>query len=131
MIGLNIDEIVGENIRKYRKKRGLTQGQLGDIIGVKNNTISQYEKGRNSPEQNMIYAIANALGVNVGDLFPDTTTSPEESYIKGLALSDDLKKEDRDYLFSLIEKAHSLDEQAREDFFKNIRFAVEFFDRNS
>lgn len=127
---MNIDEIVGANIRKYRKMRGLTQKDLGDKIGVRNNTISQYEKGRNSPEQNMIYAIANALGIGVGDLFPETTSTPEESYIKGLVMSGGLEKEEREYLFSLIEKAHSLNEQAREEFFKNIRFAVEYFDRD-
>lgn len=130
VMGMNIDEVVGDNIRKYRQMRGLTQKDLGDRIGVKHNTISQYEKGRNAPEQNMIFAIANALNVSVGDLFPQTTKTPDESYIKLLAMSDGLSDRDKDYLKELIEKAHSLDEQAREDFFKNIRFAVEYFDRN-
>lgn len=128
---MNIDEIVGANIRKYRRMRGLTQAELGRRIGVKNNTISQYESGRNSPEQNMIYSIAKELEVSVSDLFPETTTNPNESFVKGLALSGNLTDEQREYLEELIKKAHSLSEQGREDFFKNIRFAVDFFDRNS
>lgn len=128
---MNINEIVGENIRKYRKLRGLTQQELGKRIGVLHNTISQYEKGRNAPEQNMIFAIAKELNVTVGDLFPETTTDENESYMKGLMLSEGLTKEDREYLASLIEKALSLDDKARKNFFKNIRFAVEFFDNNS
>lgn len=128
---MDIDEIVGENIRKYRRMRGMTQKELGDAIGVRHNTISQYEKGRNAPEQNMIFAIAGALGVSVGDFFPQTTNTPEESFVKGKAMSGNLNNEQESYLKELIEKAHSLDEKAREDFFKNIRFAVEYFDRNS
>lgn len=127
---MDIEKIVGENIRKYRKMRGMTQQQLGDAIGVRDNTISQYEKGRNAPEQNRIYAIAEVLNVSVGDFFPETTTSKEESFVKALMLSEGLSDQDREYLQSLIEKAHSLDEQAREKFFENIRFAVEYFDRN-
>ena len=128
---MNINEIVGSNIKKYRKMRGLTQKDLGDRIGVKHNTVSQYEKGVNEPEHNMLYAIAKELNIRVSDLFPETTSSPEESYVKGLFLAQNLTKEQKEYLEELINKAHSLDEQARENFFKNIRLAVEFFDRDA
>ncbi|CDQ22634.1 transcriptional repressor DicA [Halobacillus karajensis] len=109
----------------------MTQKELGDAIGVRHNTISQYEKGRNAPEQNMIFAIANVLGVSVGDFFPETTTTPEESFVKAAAISGNLDEDDYKYLQELIKKAHTLEGKRREDFFKNIRLAVEFFDRNT
>ncbi|WP_173918966.1 helix-turn-helix domain-containing protein [Halobacillus sp. Marseille-Q1614] len=117
---MNIDETVGANIKKYRKMRRMTQKELGDLIGVKHNTISQYEKGRNAPEPNMIFAIAKALEITVSDLFPETT----KTMVNGL------NDEQREFLCQVIEKAHALDEEGRKDFFKNIRFAVEYFDRN-
>ena len=43
-------KILGENIRKLRQARGLTQQQLADIMGASNyTTISKWESGANSP----------------------------------------------------------------------------------
>ncbi len=50
--------------------RNMTQKELGLKIGVKHNTISSYEAGTNEPEQNTLFAIADALGVSINDLFP-------------------------------------------------------------
>ncbi len=38
-------QVLGEKLRALRKKRGLTQSQLGELIGVKKATISKLEKG--------------------------------------------------------------------------------------
>lgn len=34
------------NVKKYRKEKGLTQSELGDIVGVTSDYISQIERGR-------------------------------------------------------------------------------------
>src|SRR5690606_36422882 len=47
--------------------------ELGFRIGVKHNTISGYENGTNEPEQNILFAIADVLGVSINDLFPSPT----------------------------------------------------------
>ena len=36
---------VGENIRRYRKSRGMTQAQLAERISVSDKTISKWETG--------------------------------------------------------------------------------------
>lgn len=72
-----IRKFVGEKIRYYRKKNGLTQKELGDKIGVRHNTISQYESGTNEPEQDMLFAIANILDVSVNEFFPNTEHTKE------------------------------------------------------
>lgn len=69
----DVTKYVGAQIRKYRKKAGLTQKELGFRIGVKHNTISGYENGTNEPEQNTLFAIADVLGVSINDLFPSPT----------------------------------------------------------
>lgn len=66
----DVSRYVGMQIRKYRKMRNMTQKELGLKIGVKHNTISSYEAGTNEPEQNTLFAIADALGVSINDLFP-------------------------------------------------------------
>ncbi|RFA36192.1 XRE family transcriptional regulator [Virgibacillus dokdonensis] len=65
-----ISKFVGGKIRELRKKRGLTQKELGEKIGVKHNTISSYEKGTNEPEQNILYSMANVLEVSINEFFP-------------------------------------------------------------
>jgi transcriptional regulator with XRE-family HTH domain len=72
MNAANIKLYIASQIKKYRKLAGLTQKELGEKIGVKHNTISSYESGTNEPEQDMLFKIANALGVSINDLFPPT-----------------------------------------------------------
>jgi repressor LexA len=68
----DVTKYIGAQIKKYRKMRNMTQKELGMKIGVKHNTISSYESGINEPEQNTLFAIADALGISINDLFPKT-----------------------------------------------------------
>ncbi len=77
----DITKYVGKQIRKYRLMNGMTQKELGLRVGVKHNTISSYESGVNEPEQNMIFTLANALGISVDDLFPPTRTATSSSVL--------------------------------------------------
>ncbi len=65
-----INEFVGSRIRDIRKKRKMTQKQLGEKLGVKHNTISSYEKGTNEPEQDILFRMADILEVSINDFFP-------------------------------------------------------------
>ena len=65
-----ISEFVGGRIKQFRKQRKLTQKELGEKIGVKHNTISSYEKGTNEPEQDIMFRLADVLGVSINDFFP-------------------------------------------------------------
>jgi len=69
----DVSKYVGAQIRKFRKAKGMTQKELGFRIGVAHNTISGYENGSNEPDQNILFAIADVLGVSINDLFPSPT----------------------------------------------------------
>ncbi len=67
----------GEIIKMLRKSRGLTQEELGNIIGVQKSAIAKYEKGRvENLKRASIEKLANyfgvspsyILGINSGDL---------------------------------------------------------------
>lgn len=62
-------QMLGERIYELRKKRGLTQAQLGDFVGVSNKAVSKWETDEANPEINLIPKIAQALGVSVNCLF--------------------------------------------------------------
>lgn len=58
----------GDRIRAQRLERGLTQLELAESAGVDRKTISRIENSRFSPSLINIYAIADALNVEVRDL---------------------------------------------------------------
>ncbi len=59
-----------DRIKEARKKRGLTQEQLGNLIGVAKTTVTGYEKSR-EPTAAKLGEIADALGVDVNFLYQD------------------------------------------------------------
>ena len=56
--------IFAERIRELRLERGLTQEELGEIIGVKRFSIYSYEKGRACPEMKGLVALAEFFDVS-------------------------------------------------------------------
>ena len=58
---------IGENISLFRKQRGLTQEQLGRLVGVSTPAVSKWETGASLPDLMLLSPIARALGTN-----PDT-----------------------------------------------------------
>lgn len=53
-----------DRIKKLRKSLDMTQQEFADRIGVKRNTIGQYEIGRNEPIDTVINLICREFGVN-------------------------------------------------------------------
>ena len=56
---------VGERIRFIRKTRGLSQAELGKLVGLNSDRIQKYENGMRKPKDEMLEKIAAALGVTV------------------------------------------------------------------
>lgn len=54
---------IGQNIRAWRKQRGLTQRQLGALCGVSGASIGSYEKGDTVLKRRVVEKIAAALDV--------------------------------------------------------------------
>ena len=55
---------IGENIRRIRQERHLTQKQLGEMVGASEAYIRAYESGRRNPKPSSLEKIAEALAVN-------------------------------------------------------------------
>jgi len=63
---------IGDNIRKYRKKKNLTQKELGDIVGISNTYLSDMEIGRTNPSIKTLKRIAKGLEISYVDILKDT-----------------------------------------------------------
>ena len=59
-------------IRECRKRKGLSQEELANKIGVKRAVVSKYETGKISPRIEIIQKISRVLGVPVHELVGDT-----------------------------------------------------------
>ena len=53
-----------DRLKKLRKELDLTQQAFSDKIGIKQNTIAQYEMGRTTPSDAIIFSICREFGVN-------------------------------------------------------------------
>ena len=59
-----VDVHVGKRVRHRRWMVGMTQQQLGDIVGIKFQQIQKYETGMNRVSASRLWDIADALGVS-------------------------------------------------------------------
>lgn len=56
---------LAENIRQFRKQRGLTQEQLAEVLGVTVGAVHKWEKNLSSPELKLIAEMADFFDVSV------------------------------------------------------------------
>ena len=59
----------GQRVQELRKKRNLSQEQLADMSGVHRTYIGMVERAEKNITLRNIKKIADALGVNIKDLF--------------------------------------------------------------
>lgn len=58
-----------EHIKELRKSRGLSQEELGRIVGVERSAVSKWETGEAKPRADLLIKLAKALHCKVDDLF--------------------------------------------------------------
>lgn len=69
----NFDKkVFGENIKKFRKTKGLSQENLAMALNKTTATISRYENGEITPDAEQIHLICNELGIYEYQLFNST-----------------------------------------------------------
>ena len=78
----------GNKLTEYRTEKGLTQSELGEILGVSNKAVSKWENGSAMPRLDMMSKITDFFGVSM-DEFLDipsgkagTNEELEQKYLK-------------------------------------------------
>lgn len=77
-------------IRKIMKENNLTQEELGKIIGVARQTISQYASGQSIPDVNIIYSIKEKFGLSADYVlgYAEATKPSNEMILKELGIDE-------------------------------------------
>jgi transcriptional regulator with XRE-family HTH domain len=68
---MDMRRLVGENARKARVSRGLTQEQLSEQTGLSQQYISGLEQGRRNPTILTLHQLALALGTTPASLITE------------------------------------------------------------
>lgn len=102
-----------DRIKKVRKELDLTQQAFADKLGMKQNTIAQYEMGRTTPSDAIVRSICREFNVNedwlrngVGEMFIQQTRDEQiEAFIGSM-----LANEEDSFKHRLISGLCTLDE---------------------
>ena len=69
---------IGQNIKKFRLAKGMTQEQLAEAMDVTHGAVSLWESDDRSMNVKQADKLATALGVTLNDLMRDTISIQEE-----------------------------------------------------
>ncbi len=83
----------GMNLARIRKARGLSQGDLADMIGRDTATISRAEKMDQTAKLETYKLCAKALGITLADLFCESLEPVERELVRAYRESDPEKRE--------------------------------------
>lgn len=71
---MNISKL-NENIAFFRKKRGITQEELANALGVTNQAVSKWESGKCAPDIQLLPDIAEYFNISIDELFGRSVNS--------------------------------------------------------
>ena len=57
--------LIGENIRRLRREKDLTQEEVAAHLGISFQSVSKWERGEGYPDITMLPALANYFGTSV------------------------------------------------------------------
>lgn len=111
---------LGERIREYRIKRGFTQNQMAEKLGMTEANFSSYERNRSIPPSEKLNQIANILNVSI-DYLLGRTNDPEPHFefdeeVRAIAREmQSLGPSDRAFLSRLIKSMQKQGKEALDD----------------
>lgn len=74
-----MDQIkIGRFIAAERKRKGYTQRQLADILGISDKTVSKWECGNGFPEVSFLLPLCDELDLSVNELLAGERVSEDE-----------------------------------------------------
>ena len=77
-----MDLLIGENIKRFRRERNLTQEEMAAHLGVSFQSVSKWERGDGYPDITMLPALANYFRVSVDELLGMSEIEKNEQYNK-------------------------------------------------
>ena|SRR5690625_2068170 len=83
---------IGKRISEHRRKRNLTRGELGDLIGKSQHSIKKYESNEVTPSLEAIEEISKVLSVDVNELLGISWNTNKLYNFSDIELIDELRR---------------------------------------
>ena len=77
--------MLNENIKAFRKTKGLSQQELAVKVNVVRQTISKWEQGLSVPDSDMLIAISEVLETPVSTLLGEKVIAAEADDLKAIS----------------------------------------------
>ncbi len=94
-----------DNMMLLRKKKGLSQAELGKMIGTSGDVIGRYERGDISPSIEAVAKIADALEVSVDYLIVKTKMELDKDTLRRFEDISSLSQENKNFVLNMIDMA--------------------------
>ncbi|ANN28807.1 helix-turn-helix domain-containing protein [Vibrio vulnificus] len=96
---------IGENLKRLRRDKGWTQGELADNCGIRLGQISKIERNETDPKLSTIYAITKALDCTPNALLMDVSKTSIDALMEiALERVQKLPETDKEHLLAVIDK---------------------------
>lgn len=102
------DKTIGERLRDIRRRRGFTQGELAEKLGLNQPLVSQYERGEIRMHATLVAALAKMLRVSTDELLglkasKENGLVTDRRLLRQLQKMEDLSRRDRQALIRTID----------------------------
>jgi transcriptional regulator with XRE-family HTH domain len=74
----SLRDILAHNLKNKRQNCGFSQEKLAEMVNVSTHHIATIETARNYPTLDLVERIANALNIEIYELFINPLSPPEE-----------------------------------------------------
>ncbi|SRX75242.1 HTH-type transcriptional regulator DdrOP3 [Aequorivita antarctica] len=99
---------IGDNIKRIREVKGLSQKEVITAIGMGAAQYSRIENGKTDPSISTVEKIAKALGISMAELFTGVEDlkevhSLDKTLMERVTLIDSLDKEEQKTIFTILD----------------------------
>ncbi len=116
---------IGDNIRRIREEKGLTQQQIAELISMHRSNYSKVESGQREISVEALNKIAKYFGMTIDQIVnfdgatPQEVTVEDKSLLEQVKLIQELEPDEKNLVFKMIDTF--LTKKKFKDFFqKNI-----------
>ena len=95
-------KVIGESIRRERKRQLLTIEQLAEKAGITDNFLGKIERGEGMPSLPTIDSIADALNVSIDFLKGNSQNNAEFKFIQSLIEINELSADNKERYIDFI-----------------------------
>jgi transcriptional regulator with XRE-family HTH domain len=98
---------VGEQIKRIRTSKGLSQKEVIMEAGLDKAQYSRIENGKTDPSVSTVAKIAKALGISLADLFAlddlNEVQSHDKTLMEKVSLMEELDEKEKDTIYNMLD----------------------------